>query len=519
MRKLLLLLFVSVFIFQSCKDDDDKIVEPTVNTVQLSNNASLGKILTDSSGKSLYFFSKDTKNTSACVDGCLANWPVFFEETIDVDAGLSISDFATITRADGSKQTTYQGWPLYYFVNDAAAGDTNGDNVNSVWFIAKPDYSIMYAVSQLVGHDGNNYMSDYTMGDGVTPYLVDIEGNTLYTFKNDTKDNNNFTKPDFSNNGVWPIVEITLDQIPSNLSTSDFSSIDVFGRTQLTYKGWPLYYFGQDAERGDNKGVSFPAPGVWPIANTMTTQAAPADVQLAIDTTLGSIMTDANGMSLYFFSKDSKTTSECVGGCLNNWPIFYQENVSVNTGLNRADFGTIIRTDGTKQTTYKGWPLYYFVNDNAAGDTNGDDVNNVWFIAKPDYSLMYVAAQLVGHDGMNYMSDYTLGNGATKYIVDINGMTLYTFKNDVKDTNNFTNSDFSNNGVWPIAEITLDQITSNLAAADFGTIDVFGKTQLTYKGWPLYYFGQDASRGDNKGISFPAPGVWPIANTNLAPAI
>ncbi len=49
---------------------------------------------------------------------------------------------------------------------------------------------------------------------------------------------------------------------------------------------------------------------------------------------------------------------------------------------------------------------------------------------------------------------------------------------------------------------------------DFGKIDVYGRTQLTYKGWPLYYFGQDSVRGDNKGISFPAPGVWPIANEN-----
>jgi predicted lipoprotein with Yx(FWY)xxD motif len=127
---------------------------------------------------------------------------------------------------------------------------------------------------------------------------------------------------------------------------------------------------------------------------------------------------------------------------------------------------------------------------------------------------MYVSAQLVGHDGKNYKNDYTEGDGATPYITDINGMTLYRFKNDSKGSNNFTNSDFSNNSAWPIAEISLDKIPSNLDAADFDTIDVFGRTQITYKDWPLYYFGQDAARGDNKGVSFPAPGVWPIANTD-----
>jgi len=116
----------------------------------------------------------------------------------------------------------------------------------------------MYAQAQLIGHDGKNYTEDYTEGDGATAYIVDIDGNTLYTFINDTKDTNNFTNADFSNNGVWPIAEITLDKIPSILANSDFGTIDVFGRTQLTYKGWPLYYFGQDAARGDNKGISFP---------------------------------------------------------------------------------------------------------------------------------------------------------------------------------------------------------------------------------------------------------------------
>ncbi|MFH6602866.1 hypothetical protein ACEZ3G_05215 [Maribacter algicola] len=493
--------------------------EPTPNTIRLIDNAAFGKIMTDAEGKSLYLFSRDTKDTSECLDGCLSSWPVFFQETITVDTGLNTADFATIDRTDGAKQTTYKGWPLYYFANDTSEGDTNGDGVNDIWYVAKPDYSLMYASAQLVGHDGNNYLEDYTQGDGATTYLVDFEGNTLYRFINDQKDTNNFTNPDFSNDAVWPIAEIDLDKIPSVLNVEDFGTIDVFGRTQLTYKGWPLYYFGQDEARGDNKGISFPAPGVWPIAN-LNTEIAPAPqstVKLAEDPGFGSIMTDAEGISLYFFSLDSKETSQCIDGCLNTWPVFYSEDIIVDDGLDSSDFATIDRSDGSKQTTYKGWPLYYFVGDSAAGDTNGDAVNNVWYIAKPDYSLMYVSAQLVGHDGVNYLGDYSPGDGATFYMTDIDGRTLYGFINDTKDTNNFTNPDFSNNSVWPIAEITLDKIPSIFNAADFGAIDVFGRTQLTYKGWPLYYFGQDEARGDNKGISFPSPGVWPILNTGTSP--
>jgi len=55
---------------------------------------------------------------------------------------------------------------------------------------------------------------------------------------------------------------------------------------------------------------------------------------------------------------------------------------------------------------------------------------------------------------------------------------------------------------------------------DFGTIDVFGQAQLTYKGWPLYKFGGDENRGDNFGVGFPSAGVWPILNleTEISPA-
>jgi predicted lipoprotein with Yx(FWY)xxD motif len=242
--------------------------------VRLADNSTFGKILTDKDGMSLYFFSKDTKATSACVDGCLDAWPIFYEDNITVDSGLDQDDFDTITRDDGLKQTTYMGWPLYYFANDNSEGDTNGDEVNNVWYIAKPDYSLMYVVAQLVGQDGLNYMSDYTVGDGNTFYITDIEGNTLYAFINDSNMQNNFTASDLSNNGVWPVVEIDLDKIPSILDAADFGLINVFGLTQLTYRGWPLYYFGQDAVRGDNKGISFPAPGVWPVVNT-DTEVAP----------------------------------------------------------------------------------------------------------------------------------------------------------------------------------------------------------------------------------------------------
>jgi predicted lipoprotein with Yx(FWY)xxD motif len=98
--------------------------------------------------------------------------------------------------------------------------------------------------------------------------LTDGRGRTLYTFSNDSLGNNTFTKSDFSNNSIWPIYE-NDDQffrVPSTLDRSLFWTISIFGRTQLTYNGWPLYYYGSDNSHGNTKGVSVPTPGIWPVA-------------------------------------------------------------------------------------------------------------------------------------------------------------------------------------------------------------------------------------------------------------
>ncbi len=162
----------------------------------------------------------------------------------------------------------------------------------------------MLANAQLKGLDGKNYKDDYTEGDGISQFFVDGEGRTLYALVKDFKDQNNFTAPDFSNDGVWPIFHDELKALPSSLNASDFGEIDVFGEMQLTYKGWPLYYFGQDEDRGETKGVSVPAPGIWPIVNLNTNSAPLAPtVNLSEDEVLGNILVDAQGRSLYFFTR------------------------------------------------------------------------------------------------------------------------------------------------------------------------------------------------------------------------
>lgn len=254
-------------------------------------------------------------------------------------------------------------------------------------------------------------------------------------------------------------------------------------------------------------------------------------IKLATSATLGSYLTDTLGNTLYFFSNDFNGTSSCSGGCANLWPVYYAGAslvaASLGEGLDLADFGEITNGSGQKQTTYKSWPLYYYapvsggtnVRENA-GQTGGEGFGNVWYVAKPDYSIMLVNAQLVGHDGKSYTSEYVEGTGKTLYFSDAKGVTLYAFVNDRFNTNKFTKPDFSNNAVWPIYETDKVVVPSTLDKTLFGSITVFGKKQLTYKGWPIYYFGQDANvRGANKGVSFPAPGVWPVLTKDMEEAL
>ncbi|MGD0751228.1 MAG: hypothetical protein ABSA23_07450 [Anaerolineales bacterium] len=56
---------------------------------------------------------------------------------------------------------------------------------------------------------------------------------------------------------------------------------------------------------------------------------------------------------------------------------------TAGTGVTASMLGTTKRTDGTTQVTYNGWPLYYWVNDKVAGDTTGENVQNVWFVITP----------------------------------------------------------------------------------------------------------------------------------------
>jgi predicted lipoprotein with Yx(FWY)xxD motif len=257
----------------ACKKNVVAVATPPTTTLQVVSNAKLGNILTDSLGMSLYFFSADATGASACTGGCVTTWPVFYKANLNWPASLTASNFGTIIRADGQKQTTYKGWPVYYYSNDKVAGDVNGDQVGGIWYVAKPDYSVMFARTQLVGKNGVSYDSTLVAGTGTTVFLTDGWGRTLYAFSPDHFNKNTYTKSDFSNDPTWPIYQPSTagSSVPSVLATSDFGVTTVFTKTQLSFRGWPLYYFVSDSSiRGLTRGVSIAS---WPIIKRSTAVA------------------------------------------------------------------------------------------------------------------------------------------------------------------------------------------------------------------------------------------------------
>jgi predicted lipoprotein with Yx(FWY)xxD motif/plastocyanin len=112
------------------------IIRVPFYTVMLQSKADIGTYLVDARGMALYYFAKDIPGKSNATGTVLATWPVFSPDSLVAPSALNADDLATITRDDGMKQAAYKGWPLYYYIGDTASGDTLGQGVGGVWFVA-----------------------------------------------------------------------------------------------------------------------------------------------------------------------------------------------------------------------------------------------------------------------------------------------------------------------------------------------------------------------------------------------
>jgi len=256
--------------------------------------------------------------------------------------------------------------------------------------------------------------------------------------------------------------------------------------------------------------TSIPPPTKPPAAVPVTGGTV---VNLGQDDTLGSFLVDDKGMTLYLFTKDTPNTTVCYEKCATAWPpLLTTGDPAAGEGVDAALLGTTARTDGTVQVTYNGWPLYYYEKDKAPGDVVGQDVGGVWFVVSAAGEMVESAqateapateapAVSSGAATVNLGQDDTLGS----FLVDGKGMSLYLF---TKDTPNTTVCYEDCAIAWPPLLTTGDPIAGEgVDASLLGTTTrTDGTIQVTYNGWPLYYYEKDQAPGDVTGQD--VGGVW-----------
>jgi len=102
---------------------------------------------------------------------------------------------------------------------------------------------------------------------------------------------------------------------------------------------------------------------------------------------LGDVLVNTRGRTLYLFQKDSGTTSECNGACAANWPpLRANGSPTIGSGAKAALLASTMRSDGSRQITYNSHPLYTFVKDTKAGETNGEGLTafgGTWYAISP----------------------------------------------------------------------------------------------------------------------------------------
>ncbi|KAA2247293.1 hypothetical protein F0L68_40290 [Solihabitans fulvus] len=110
------------------------------------SDSSLGPILTDQSGRTLYAFVRDSGGASTCADQCVATWPALVSrDAVSAGAGADQKLLSRTTRAEGTTQASYGKWPLYYYAGDLGPGDVDGQGVDGVWFAIGRDGTLVKA--------------------------------------------------------------------------------------------------------------------------------------------------------------------------------------------------------------------------------------------------------------------------------------------------------------------------------------------------------------------------------------
>lgn len=204
-------------------------------TVMLAYKEGTGLYLINFTGRTLYYLAKDVPGSgrSNCTAECATKWEPFYAGRVDAPSTIEHMEFGMITGFNGSDQTTFNGWPLYIY-REEAAGEIKGDAVENSYFVMKPDYTIMLAHNRVYG-----------------PYLATTSGFSLYYYNLDSPSYSMCTGSCLETFNPFYESKVTA---PSILNNADFVKITRSDNIeQLAYAEWPLYTYKYDERPGETK--------------------------------------------------------------------------------------------------------------------------------------------------------------------------------------------------------------------------------------------------------------------------
>jgi len=167
---------------------------------------------------------------------------------------------------------------------------------------------------------------------------------------------------------------------------------------------------GSNGSPASSASTSHPAAA----AAASASAAASADAIKTMSTSKGTVLVDAQGLTLYWFAMDSATTSNCTGSCTTYWPPLTGTAIAAAGTSLPHGFGTIRRTDGQLQATYDGHPLYTYTGDTAAGMIAGNGLNasgGLWWAVTPSGAELAAASSSSGSSGGSGGSSGGSGGG------------------------------------------------------------------------------------------------------------
>ncbi|MFD7026997.1 SCO0930 family lipoprotein [Streptomyces sp. NPDC059917] len=229
--------------------------------------------------------------------------------------------------------------------------------------------------------------------------VTDSAGFTLYRFDKDTAKPASTSACSGDCAKAWPPAPaqgVAAGAVPAaalgSLKRQD-------GSEQITIAGWPVYRFAKDTAPGQSNGQG--VGGTWFAVTPEGKKAGAAAPQqaepsalpalsAADDKTLGAILRDGKGRTLYRFTKDTAwpMKSNCEGACGEKWKPAQPVDAKAVEGVDPKLLSTYTRSDGTKQLAIDCWPLYWFTGDQNPGDTAGQGVGGTWFAVTPQGKLV-----------------------------------------------------------------------------------------------------------------------------------